>query len=65
MKPGQLRRFYYDSFPLYDTRLNGKLFLVLPWQAPYKITILVEGAFESFWSQNDLIAKSELICETR
>jgi hypothetical protein len=64
MKPGELRRFYDDAFSRDEIRLNGKVFLVLPWQVGHKITILVDGGLESFWSQNVHKDTSELIGET-
>lgn len=65
MKPGDLRRFYDDAFFANEKEFNGLIFLVLPWESPHYMSILVNGKLSTEWSYSILHDNSRPVNETR
>jgi|LakMenEpi03Aug12_release.lakeMendotaPanAssembly.Ray.scaffolds.fasta_scaffold1858296_2 hypothetical protein len=65
MKPGDLRRFRKDAFFFFanERELNGCVFLIMPWESMYDITILVNGKMSHNWSYGSLMDNSAPIDE--
>jgi hypothetical protein len=64
MKPGDLRRFHDDAFFANEREFNGCVFLIMPWESMYDMTILVNGKMSHNWSYGGLMDNSEHVNES-